>query len=319
MPRRLPIIVLFASGFAWAFLLAAQAQARARAGWLAMNPGQRLDSVFRAPGRDPRLLQYGQGQIEFVEIRSAEADSGTPAVYIHGLGGNLGDFGPSLLADAPGIRIALNLPGTGRSTAPQAGSTIRAFAETLREILVTRMAHPKVDLICHSLGGQVCLAMALEFPGNVGSLTLIDAAGTYDQSEFVRRMAKDFAGVNLGEVLVSTHPAIGLLTGGNQNILGRVLGGDAGAIAALSSFGQNYRDRIPAVAVPVLLIWGEKDALFTLENAFFLRNNIAGSRLKVVPDAGHVPQLTHPDLVDGWIAGFRQGIAGTGKEEHADP
>jgi pimeloyl-ACP methyl ester carboxylesterase len=319
MPQRTPILALFVWGFASAFLAAGEGHARSHEGWLSMNPAQRMEAVFRAPGRDARLLRYGQGQIEFVEIRSESGDSGTPAVYIHGLGGNLGDFGPSLLAEAPGIRIALNLPGTGRSTGPQAGSTIRAFAEDLREILVTRMAHPKVDLICHSLGGQVCLAMALEFPGNVGSLTLIDAAGTYDQSEFVRRMAKNFAGVNLGEVLVSSHPAIGLLTGGSQNILGRILGGDAGAIAALSSFGQNYRDRIPAVAVPVLLVWGEQDPLFTLENAFFLRNNIPGSRLKVVPEAGHVPQLTHPALVDGWIAEFRRGIAAAGKEDHGNP
>ncbi len=283
-----------------------------------MSAGERMEAVLKRPGRDARLLRYGQGQIEFVEIRSAGPDTGIPAVYIHGLGGNLGDFGPALLADAPGTRIALNLPGTGRSTGPQAGSTIRAFAETLREILVTRMAHPKLDLICHSLGGQVCLALALEFPANVSSLTLIDAAGTYDQSEFVRRLAKNFAGVNLGNVLVSSHPAIGILTGGNQNILGRVLGGDAGAIAALSSFGQNYRDRIPAVSVPVLLVWGEKDALFTLENAFFLRNNIAGSRLKIVPSAGHIPQLSHPELVNGWIAEFRQGLAASGKEEHAN-
>jgi pimeloyl-ACP methyl ester carboxylesterase len=301
------------------FLAMGRCHARVHDDWLAMSPEERMESVCRGPGRDARLLRYGQGQIEFVEIRSGAADSGTPAVYIHGLGGNLGDFGPSLLSDAPGTRIALNLPGTGRSTGPQAGSTIRALAEALREILVTRMAHPKVDLICHSLGGQVCLAMALEFPANVKSLILIDAAGTYDQSEFVRRMAKNFAGVNLGNVLVSSHPAIGLLTGGSQNILGRVLGGDAGAIAALSSFGQNYRDRIPAVAVPVLLVWGEKDALFTIENAFFLRNNIPGSRLKIVPDAGHVPQLSHPALVDGWIADFRRGPALAGKENDAKP
>jgi 3-oxoadipate enol-lactonase len=318
MPRRTPILLLFALGFSAGFLAIGQGHARVRQGWLSMSAVDRMEAVFRGPGRDPRVLRYGQGQIEFVEIRSATADSGAPAVYIHGLGGNLGDFGPSLLADAPGIRIALNLPGTGRSTGPQAGSTIRAFAEALREILVTRMAHPKLDLICHSLGGQVCLAMALEFPANVKSLTLIDAAGTYDQSEFVRRIAKNFAGVNLGNMLVSSHPAIGLLTGGSQNILGRILGGDAGAIAALSSFGQNYRDRIPAVAVPVLLVWGEKDALFTIENAFFLRNNIPGSRLKVVPEAGHVPQLTHPALVDGWIAEFR-GLAEAGKETHAKP
>lgn len=301
MPARAPFFLILAL----ALFDGAWARPRAEVAWLSLSPRERMETVFRAPGRDARLMRYAEGRIEFVEIRSPAGDSGTPLVYIHGLGGNLGDFGPSLLAEAPGTRIALNLPGTGRSTGPAAGFTIRAFAETLREILVARMGHPKVDLVCHSLGGQVCLAFALEFPAHVSSLTLIDAAGTYDQGEFARRMAKDFAGVNLGTVLVSNHPAIGMVTGGSQNILDRVLGGDAGVIAALSSFGQNYRERLPALSVPVLLIWGEKDPIFTLENAFFLRNNIPGSRLKVVPGAGHVPQLGQGPRIDTWIGEFR--------------
>ena len=288
-----------------------------------MSAQERMDTVTRAPRLDARVIRYNQGQIEFVEKRAPmAAAAAVPTVYIHGLGGNLGDFGPELIAaDSGSISIALNLPGTGRSTGPAQGVGIQAFAHALHELLALRMGHRKVDLVCHSLGGQVCMAYALDFPGNVSSLTLIDAAGSYDQGEFVKRMAKHFAGVNLGDVLVSNHPAIAMVTGGNLNIINRVVGGNATVLSALNSFNQSYRDRIPNLNVPVLIIWGENDPIFTVANGFFLRNNIRGSQLKVVPGAGHVPQLSHAALVEGWVRDFQLQVAtnSTHRENHEKP
>ncbi len=297
----------------------AATQKTGHSSWRGMSPQERLDRVAASPGLDTRILRYNQGQIEFVEKRAPMAAAAVPTVYIHGLGGNLGDFGPELLAaDSASISIAMNLPGTGRSTGPVGGFTIQAFAHSLHEMLVLRMGHRQVDLVCHSLGGQVCMAFALDFPANVSSLTLIDAAGSYDQGEFVKRMAKQFAGVNLGDVLVSENPAIAMITGGNLNIINRVVGGNATALSALNSFNQNYQTRIPNISVPVLIIWGEKDPIFTVPNGFFLRNNIRGSSMKVVPNAGHVPQLTDPALVEGWIRDFHESIA-SHREPHENP
>lgn len=312
------------------FLLAAlsgcaPARPSPEAPWLRLTPSERTARVAAAPGLDSRLVRYNQGQIEFVEARPP-AGSGDPAlppvVFIHGLGGTFGSFGPALIAaDPTSIRIAVNLPGTGRSTGPPESFSIPAFARALRELLVVRMGHPKLDLVCHSLGGQVCMAFALDFPAHVASLTLIDAAGSYDRSEFVKRMAKHYAGVNLGDVLVSDHPAIEMLTGGNLNIINRIVGGNASVLAALNSFDQNYRGRIPGINVPVLIIWGRDDPIFTVDNGFFLRNNIRGSRLRVVPGAGHSPQLSHADLVSGWIQEFRRSVAAGSRTEetHANP
>ena len=295
-------------------------------GWLGLTPAQRTEKVLAAPGLDSRLVRYNQGQIEFVEVRPPRLDSAAPvlppAVYIHGMGGTFGSFGPSLIApDSLSIRIAVNLPGTGLSTGSPESFSIPAFARALRELLVVRMGHDKLDLVCHSLGGQVCMAFALDYPAHVSSLTLIDAAGSYDQSEFVRRMAKQFAGVNLGNVLVSDHPAISMITGGNLNIINRIVGGNSVVLAGLNSFDQNYRDRIPNLNVPVLIIWGRDDPVFTVENGFFLRNNIRGSRMRVVPAAGHSPQLSHAELVEGWIREFRLAVSAAPhpEEPHANP
>lgn len=286
--------------------------------WIGLNSEQRQKRLQLAPAYDSRILRYNHGQFEFVErsprIRKTAAGAApeVPIVYVHGLGGNMGDFGPLLLAeDTERTVVAVNLPGTGRSTSQNNEFTINAQADALHELLIRRMDFRKVDLVCHSLGGQVCMAFGLEHPANVSSLTLIDAAGSYDQGEFAQRMAKRFGKVNLGSISVASHPAISILTGGDQSLVNRLVSDDPTVIAALDSFNQTYRNHIRNLTVPVLLIWGENDPIFPIQNGFFLLSNIRDIRMKVAPDAGHLPQLTNPDLVGGWIRAFHQSLATT--------
>jgi pimeloyl-ACP methyl ester carboxylesterase len=52
--------------------------------------------------------------------------------------------------------------------------------------------------------------------------------------------------------------------------------------------------RIGQVTQPTLILHGARDVITPLENARRLAQTIAGSRLVVFEDAGHVPTLTHP-------------------------
>ena len=76
---------------------------------------------------------------------------------------------------------------------------------------------------------------------------------------------------------------------------------------------------VQTCALPIF--WGENDPIFTVANGFFLRNNIRGSQLKVVPGAGHVPQLSHAELVEGWVRDFQLQVAtnATHRENHEKP
>ncbi len=290
--------------------------------WHAMSNARRQERMTRLPGYDTRILQYNQGQLEFIEppSRLAPGDSVTPSVvYIHGLGGNVGDFAPQIVDTNQGRTVvAVNLPGTGQSTHQQSDFTVKAHVDALHELLIYRMSKKKIDLVCHSLGGQICLAYSLEYPAEVRSLTLIDAAGSYEHGEFAERMAKQYGRVNLGQVRVANHPAIALFTGGNQDIIKRIVNGDAMVLSALDSYNHDYRDRIRNLSVPVLLIWGERDPIFPLRYGFYLQSNISASRMKVVPGAGHSPQLTHPDLVRDWIAEFHQSLSAQSAETKKD-
>ena len=64
--------------------------------------------------------------------------------------------------------------------------------------------------------------------------------------------------------------------------------------------------RIPQLKLPTLVIWGAKDQLIPPAYAERFARDIAGSRLVVFPELGHVPMEEDPvrtaDLVRGFLA-----------------
>ena len=54
---------------------------------------------------------------------------------------------------------------------------------------------------------------------------------------------------------------------------------------------------LKSINVPTLLVIGEEDVLSTVADGELMRQNIAGSQLKVVPKAGHYAPWEQPELV----------------------
>jgi pimeloyl-ACP methyl ester carboxylesterase len=65
------------------------------------------------------------------------------------------------------------------------------------------------------------------------------------------------------------------------------------AIARASA--ENVRDVLPHVDVPTLLVYGDRDVRAPLTVAEALQSAISGSRLVVLPDAGHLCNIEAPD------------------------
>lgn len=67
---------------------------------------------------------------------------------------------------------------------------------------------------------------------------------------------------------------------------------------------EKYRDRIPNIDVPCLLVWGDQDNLAPLENAYFLDREIRDSKLLVLEQAGHPCYLDQPERWHRELLGF---------------
>jgi pimeloyl-ACP methyl ester carboxylesterase len=89
----------------------------------------------------------------------------------------------------------------------------------------------------------------------------------------------------------------------------------AGNRAALEAYaGHAMADpgllgRLPAVAVPVLVIWGEADRMIPVERGEAYAKAIPGARYLLLPEAGHLPQLEAPDRLLAAVRDFAQATA----------
>jgi pimeloyl-ACP methyl ester carboxylesterase len=76
------------------------------------------------------------------------------------------------------------------------------------------------------------------------------------------------------------------------------------ALDALSDYP--IRDRLGEIECPVLVVWGEKDRLVPVRDAYEFGRLIAHAQVEVWPDTGHVAMLERPAafnaLVDRFVA-----------------
>ena len=63
-------------------------------------------------------------------------------------------------------------------------------------------------------------------------------------------------------------------------------------------------DRLKSVKIPTLIIWGKQDTVTPLELARRFAGGIRGSRLAVIDDAGHLPEIEKPEAFYGAVKRF---------------
>jgi 2-succinyl-6-hydroxy-2,4-cyclohexadiene-1-carboxylate synthase len=170
----------------------------------------------------------------------------------------------------------------------------------------------------YSLGGRVCLRLALDRPDLVGALVLVGASpGIADAGERAERRAADQAlagelerdGVAafldrwLAGPLFATLPAE---RAGRAERLGN---GATGLGAALRLLGVGAQEplwaRLPELAAPVLLVAGELDGKFAGLAGRMAAAVGPNARVALVPGAGHAAHLEQPerfgDLVERFL------------------
>ncbi|HDS01834.1 MAG TPA: alpha/beta hydrolase [candidate division Zixibacteria bacterium] len=108
-----------------------------------------------------------------VKIYYEDTGSGTPIVFVHGLGIDRRIFKYQIDALKEKFRlITFDLRGHGKSEAPETGYSYNYFADDLKN-LIEHLALKDFHLVGLSLGGAVAVRYQIENPEKAKSLTLI--------------------------------------------------------------------------------------------------------------------------------------------------
>jgi pimeloyl-ACP methyl ester carboxylesterase len=266
----------------------------------------------------PAPVETKTVQVHGRAVSYAEAGSGQLLLLIHGMAGTAENWRAVIqpLARAHTV-IAPDFPGHGRSAPGGGDYSLGSLAAGLRDLLLT-LGHDRATLVGHSLGGGVAMQFTYQFPEMVERLVLVSSGGLGPEvSPILRAAALPGAdlfigataeiGQRVGSALGRGLGAIGM----RPNVdLAEVARGYASLadverrkafLATLHAVVGTAGQRVAAVdrlylaeALPLLIIWGERDPIIPVAHAEEAHRALPNSRLEIFEGAGHLPQLEEP-------------------------
>src|SRR3954454_11107691 len=266
-----------------------------------------------------RTLDVGPDRVAYVELGAGAP----PVLLLHGLGGNWTAWLETLPAMAAQRRtLAVDLPGFGASKPGSDGISIPGYARTI-ERFCERMELDEVIVMGSSLGGWVAAELALRAPELVKGLVLIDAAGMVPTRAERLKAITMMRGAELGAPIaprfrhaVASRPRLRKLALKYTVAAPETLAADLvfralpvapdpgfgpAFTAARRSWSDAWCDQLTEIDCPTLILWGERDALLPVRHGREWARRIRGSEFHVIPEAGHLPMLERPVLVNGLL------------------
>ncbi len=269
--------------------------------------------------------------VEGQPVNTIELGEGPPVVFVHGLSGSWPNWLEQLPAFAREHRVvAMDLPGFGHSPMPHDRITISGYARLLNGLL-DELGIDAAAVVGNSMGGFVSAELAIAFPERVERLVLVSAAGisTYRHRQveriepYLRRVAPIVA-VYTGWTarrsdLVARRPGLRNLTLGfvtrHPSRLPAALAaeqirgaGKPGFMQALrANIDYPVKERLPEIACPTLIVWGEEDKVIPVSDADVFAELVPDSRKVVFADTGHMAMLERPNAFNALLAEFLSG------------
>lgn len=266
--------------------------------------------------------------VEGRPVNTIELGEGPPVVFVHGLSGSWQNWLEQLPVLAREHRVlAVDLPGFGYSPMPREEISIAGYARLLDELL-SQLEIAAAAVVGNSMGGFIGAELAIAFPRRVERLVLVSAAGlsTHNEPRTVRAMpailrlqriiAASAATVasrseavarrrRLREAtlnLVVRHPDRLPAALAAEQLRGAGKPGFIPALEALIRF--DVRERLPEIACPTLIVWGEDDRLITVDDADVFEQLIPDSRKVIFEDTGHMAMLERPEAFNELLSEF---------------
>lgn len=240
--------------------------------------------------------------------------SGPPVVLLH----NLGTGGAVWRGQIAALRgrytlIAVDCRGHGGSTGRQT-FTLNAAAEDVKALMETLSFEPAHVVGLSAMGGRVALSLYALAPGAFRSLVLADT-NTLPPPKTISRISetmnrlenmtpdgyREFALKYAEDTLLpETPPDV------RDDLVSIILATPPkNYLAALRANPKaDLNPVLATVQVPTLVLVGEHDWRTPISCSEHIANSIAGARLEVIPNAGHLSNLDNPEAFNAAVAAF---------------
>jgi pimeloyl-ACP methyl ester carboxylesterase len=282
-----------------------------------------IPEAQRYPAGTPFRAQYRI--VDGTRLRMIDSGSGTPVVFIHGIGASMYAWRQQLPPIvAAGYRVvAFDNRGFGFSEKPARGFRNADYTRLVLALLDS-LGIASAVLVGHSMGGAIAADVALAHPDRVRGLVLIDAAGfgirwpgalKIARWPFIGAVATSFRGRWItGRILRSSFADPGKVTEADVDQYYAPVP-DAHYGRALRGVLREFRfdslsGRLARVQAPTLILWGDTDRLISLREAARFARELPRSEVVVIERSGHNVPEESPDQVNRVLLDYlKEGLS----------
>lgn len=244
--------------------------------------------------------QSGDPQLPVLLIHGIADSALTWAFVLRGVAG----VGPVYALDLPGHGLSGHPPERRYATIAEQTAVVRAF---IRE----EIGRPAI-LVGNSMGGWIAARLALQAPELARGIVLLDPGGALLEGRAswdpfvntvsvpdlraVRAIYRQMFGRVPLSLYVAQHSFRDLFTRESVRafVQAAVAAADADDIATAGFFMPSDLQRI---AVPTVLVWGDRDTFLPAGSFEFFRDNLPGAEKHILKNCGHLPQREAPRRV----------------------
>lgn len=251
------------------------------------------------------------------------AGDGEPVLFLHGYPHDRSLWWPQLAAVPDGFRYyTVDLPGYG-GTARVEPPTLDAWADWLAK-LMDNLHVERAAITGLSMGGYLAFAFWRRHPDRVRALVLADtrAGADTDEARAKRREAQDLARRD-GAGAIAEKMITGMVGKTTRERRPEVVAkldemmrrASVGAIVDTLEALIARPDSTPTLAtitVPTLIVCGTEDAITPVAESRAMHAGIKGSRLELIPEAGHVSNFEQPEVFNRLLSDFLGATIRTG-------
>jgi pimeloyl-ACP methyl ester carboxylesterase len=185
-------------------------------------------------------------------------------------------------------------------------------------LLLNHLGVTRATIAGLSMGGYVALAFYKQFPSRVRALVLADTRAQADTEEAKQTRAQHaekaltegmagIADIMLPKLLtpetVSKRPEV--VKRVRDMMLKTKPEGAAAALRGMAE-REDQTELLPQISVPTLILVGAEDAITPVADSEKMHHAIAGSRLVVLENAGHVSNLERTEQFNQALLDFQK-------------
>lgn len=219
--------------------------------------------------------------IKGLKINYIVLGGGTPLLILPGWGSaserweRVGD----LLSES-GFKVVIpDLPGFGQSEKPKTAWNLDDYCSFVEEF-VKILGLEKFYLLGHSFGGALAVKYSLKFPSKINKLFLVGAAcirrktlkkrffyalsKIFPSSLFLRKFFYKF-------IIKSDYLSV-------QGVMKETY---------LKIIAEDLSEYLSKIQIPTVIIWGDKDNVTPIKDAYFINSRIKNSKLEILSCGNH--------------------------------